>query len=479
MSKTVTPLKTKSPSKTKSVSKTNSLPNTESLYTEKIGIGEKLAYGCGDLASNLVMVLTGTYITFFYTDALGLNVGIVGTLILISRFFDGVSDIFMGFIMDKTKSKHGKARAWMLWLAVPFGICTALLTMVPSFGDVGKYIYVFISYNVVTTLLYTAINIPYGALNSLMTRDQTQRETINVFRMTMAQIGGLIINAVTIPFVNAVGGSTHQGSWMIVSTVYGALATILFLLCFAKTKERVNIVSDEDRKIGFIKTLKLMMKNDAWLLICAIWVVNILGMSIGMGVGVYYAKYILHNEAYFGFLAVVQQGTAIVCMAMMMPFVKKFGKRNVAFVGTIISLFAQLLIIVNPTSFSWLVFCNVIRGIGTAPLMATLFAMMADSIEYGQWKTGVRIEGTLYSATTFGAKIGGGVGMVVATTVLGMAGYNGALAVQSEATLAAISGLYIYVPIIFMVILPILYYFYKLDKQYPQVMKELNEREKK
>lgn len=455
------------------------MKTVESVYTEKIGVGEKLAYGCGDLASNLVMVLTGTYISFFYTDALGLNVGIVGTLILISRFFDGFTDIIMGFIMDKTKSKHGKARAWMLWLAIPFGVCTALLTMVPDLGNVGKYIYVFISYNVVTTFLYTAINIPYGALNSLMTRDQTQRETINVFRMTMAQIGGLIINALTLPFVNAVGGSTNQSAWMIVSSVYGILAALLFLLCFAKTKERVNVVSDEDRKIGFIKTLKLMMKNDAWLLICAIWVVNILGMAIGMGVGVYYAKYILHNEAYFGFLAVIQQGISIVFMAMMMPLVKRFGKRNVALVGTIISLISQLLMIVNPASFSWLVVCNIVKGIGAAPLMATLFAMMADSIEYGHWKTGVRIEGTLYSATTFGAKVGGGVGMVVATTVLGMAGYNGALAVQSESALTAISNLYIYAPIIFLVILPILYCFYKLDKQYPQVIKELTERENK
>lgn len=455
------------------------MKTVESVYTEKIGVREKLAYGCGDLASNLVMVLTGTYISFFYTDALGLNVGVVGTLILISRFFDGFTDIIMGFIMDKTKSKHGKARAWMLWLAIPFGVCTALLTMVPNLGNVGKYIYVFISYNVVTTFLYTAINIPYGALNSLMTRDQTQRETINVFRMTMAQIGGLIINALTLPFVNAVGGSTNQSAWMIVSTVYGILAALLFLLCFAKTKERVNVVSDEDRKIGFIKTLKLMIKNDAWLLICAIWVVNILGMAIGMGVGVYYAKYILHNEAYFGFLAVIQQGVSIVLMAMMMPFVKRFGKRNVALVGTIISLISQLLIIVNPASFSWLVVCNIVKGIGSAPLMATLFAMMADSIEYGHWKTGVRIEGTLYSATTFGAKVGGGVGMVVATTVLGMAGYNGALAVQSESALRAISNLYIYAPIIFLVILPILYCFYKLDKQYPQVIKELTERENK
>ena len=451
----------------------------EQNHIEKIGIGEKLAYGGGDLASNLVLVLSGTYITFFYTDALGLNVAIIGTLMLISRLFDGFSDVAMGFIMDKTKSKHGKARAWMLWLFIPFGICTILLTTVPNLGDIGKYIYVFITYNLMTTILYTAINIPYGALNSLMTRDQTQRASINVFRMTLAQIGGLIINAGTLPLVNAVGGSTNQSAWIIVSAIYGLLASLLFLLCFLMTKERVNAVSDKDREIGLGKTLKLMFKNDAWLIICGIWVVTILGMSIGMSCGVYFAKYILGNEAYFGFLAVTSSGVAIILMAFMMPLVKKYGKRNVALVGTFISLFGQILMAINPTSFNWLMICSVIKGFGSAPLMATLFAMVADSIEYGQWKTGVRVEGTLYAATTFGAKVGGGVGGVIATTILGMAGYNGVLAQQGPEALKAITALYIYVPIIFLAIVPFLYGSYKLDKIYPKVMADLMEREKK
>lgn len=448
------------------------------VYTEKIGLGEKLAYGCGDLASNLVMVLTGTYISFFYSDALGLNIAIVGAIIFASRFLDGLSDVFMGFIMDKTKSKHGKARAWMLWLAIPFGVCTALLTFVPKIGDLGQYIYIFISYNIVTTILYTGINIPYGALNSLMTRDQHQREVINVFRMTMAQIGGIAINMFTLPLVNAMGGSGDQKSWMIVSCIYGFLASALFLLCFFKTKERVNAVSENDRKIGLGKTLSIMMKNDQWLIVCAIWVVNILGMSLGMGVGVYYAKYVLHNEAAFGLLSVIMQGVSIVLMPVMVVFVKKYGKRNTALVGTVISLIGQVLMIVNPTSFGWLAFCGIIKGIGSAPLMATLFAMMADTIEYGQWKTGVRIEGTLYSATTFGAKVGGGLGMAISAAIIGAAGYNGTLAVQSASAMSAIQNLYLYVPIIFMAVIPFLYLMYTLDKKYPQVMADLAKREK-
>lgn len=139
--------------------------------TEKIGIFEKIAYGGGDLASNLVLVLTGTYVTFFYTDALGLNPAIIGTIMMLSRLGDGFTDMIMGYVMDRTRSRHGKARPWLLWLAAPIAVAAILVFLVPNIGNTGKYIYVAVTYNLVTTFLYTMINIPYGALTSLMTRE--------------------------------------------------------------------------------------------------------------------------------------------------------------------------------------------------------------------------------------------------------------------------------------------------------------------
>ena len=215
--------------------------NQSNITSEKIGLFEKIAYGGGDLASNLILVLSSTFVTFFYTDALGLNAAIIGMIMMVSRFLDGTSDIIMGFIVDKTRSKHGKARPWLLWLAIPITVSLILMFTVPQTGDFGKYVYVAITYNLVTTILYTAINIPYGALTSLMSRDQDQRMVINIFRMTMAQIGSLIINAITLPIVNSLGGSGDQKSWIITSVIYGIAALILFLLCFFKTKERVKV----------------------------------------------------------------------------------------------------------------------------------------------------------------------------------------------------------------------------------------------
>lgn len=399
----------------------------ESRYAEKITVGEKIAYGGGDLASNLILVLTSTFVTFFYTDALGLNAGIIGTIMLFSRVFDGVSDMLMGFVMDQVKSKRGKARCWLYWLAIPIALATVLVFLVPNIGDTGKYIFVIITYNLVTTFLYTMINIPYGALTSLMTRDQNQRTVINIFRMFMAQVGYLIINAFTLPLINAVGGSTEQKSWIIVSVMYGILAAALFFICYAKTEERVTISSEQEEKISFGESFKLIMKNNYWLLIVGVWVFTALSMGIGMSVGTYYAKYVLGNENLAGFLTSIALIPTLVCMPFVAPLSQKYGKRNV------------------------------VKGVGSAALTGTLFAMVADTIEYGQWKTGKRVEGMLYSSTTFGAKIGAGVGMAVSMGILGAAGYVGTAAVQTESAMSAITGLYLYAPIPFMIALPILY----------------------
>lgn len=453
--------------------------NGQKNFVEKISTFEKIAYGGGDLASNFVLVLTGTFVTFFYTDALGLNAAIVGAIMMFSRLADGFTDIIMGYIMDKTHSKHGKARAWLLWLSIPIGIATILVFLVPNIGVTGKYIYIAITYNLVTTFLYTMINIPYGALTSLMSRDQDQRMIINIFRMFMAQAGSLIINACTLPLVNAMGGSTKQRSWIIVSILYGVVAAALFLLCFAKTKERVRVQAEKNNELGFLTSFKLIIKNNYWLLLVGIWVSMVLGMSMSGSVGTYYAKYILGNENIAGFLGALGIVPVLIIMPLTAPLNRKFGKRNVALYGSFVSIAGQLLMLLNPASAAWLMFCAVIKGIGSATLSGTMFAMIADTIEYGHWKTGTRVEGMLYSSTTFGAKVGAGVGGAVALAVIGAAGYDGLAAVQAPAALEAIKVLYLIVPIPFVIIIPILYACYKLDKIYPKVMEELNQSEQK
>jgi GPH family glycoside/pentoside/hexuronide:cation symporter len=446
---------------------------------EKIGLVEKLAYGGGDLGCNLILVLVGSYAAFFYTDALGLSAGIIGSIMLASRIFDGISDIFMGFIMDKTKSRHGKARPWILWLALPIAVATVLIFLVPNTGDLGKYIYIAITYNLVSTFLYTAINIPYGALTALMSRDQDQRLVINIFRMMMASIGGLAISALTLPFVNALGGSGLQRSWVIASMVYGFLAMALLFFCFGKTKERVKVEPTKNRgeKVSFVRSLRLMLKNDCWVLMALLWIIMSLGLTISMSMGTYYAKYVLLDENIGGYLAALSTLPALLLMPLVAPVVRKTGKRNIAILGCTISLAGQLLMLLNPAHVGWLMFCSFFRGIGYGPIAGTIFALIADTIEYGQWKTGIRIEGMLYSSTTFGAKVASGLGGAIAMGVIGAAGYHGLAAVQTSAALAAIKGMYLYAAIPSLALSPLLLLFYRLDKIYPQVMADLKARE--
>lgn len=423
----------------------------ESRYAEKITVGEKIAYGGGDLASNLILVLTSTFVTFFYTDALGLNAGIIGTIMLFSRVFDGVSDMLMGFVMDQVKSKRGKARCWLYWLAIPIALATVLVFLVPNIGDTGKYIFVIITYNLVTTFLYTMINIPYGALTSLMTRDQNQRTVINIFRMFVAQVGSLIINAFTLPLINAVGGSTEQKSWIIVSVMYGILAAVLFFICYAKTEERVTISSEQEEKISFGESFKLIMKNNYWLLIVGVWVFTALSMGIGMSVGTYYAKYVLGNENLAGFLTSIALIPTLVCMPFVAPLSQKYGKRNV----------------VKGSKRCW--FCSSYRNFICHGCRYYRIWSVENRKESGRYAV---FQHNLWCQNRRRCRYGSIYGNP------GSSRYVGTAAVQTESAMSAITGLYLYAPLPFMIAIPILYCFYKLDKIYPQVMEDLEKREK-
>lgn len=442
---------------------------------EEISFGEKFAYGLGDLASNLALALTASLITYFYTNVIGIAAATAGTIMLVSRIFDGVTDVLMGILVDKTHSKYGKARPWILWMAFPLGISTIMLVTVPNISITGKIIYAFITYNLATTVFYTAINIPYGALNSFMTRDQYQRSVINIFRMSMAMIGSAVITSITLPIINSFGGK--QDAWIKVTSFYAIIAVILFLVCFKRTKERVTRdTTHSNDNIKVKESVKALLKNKYWLIIVLIWLVMALGMSFSGTISIYYAQYVLGNSSYMGLIAAAGAIPTIVIIPFMAPFIKRFGKRNLALGGSFIAMVGALCMLIAPHSLSMIIAASVIKGIGMAPLAATIFAMVADTIEYGEWRTRVRVQGLLYSATTFGAKVGAGVGGGLAGYILSVAGYNGMIASQPNSAIKAIIIMFLVVPILFAVIQAICFWFYKLDKEYPQIMLDLQER---
>ena len=214
---------------------------------------ERFCYGCGDFGCNIIYTAMSAFLLFYYTDYAGVSAAAVGTIMLISRVFDGVSDIIMGTIVDRTRSKYGKARVWMLRMCVPFALAGILLFSVPTFlGSTAKLVYVFITYNLVSTVVYTAINVPYSSLNALMTQDPYERSVLSIFRNLLATAGTLLINLVTLPLVEFFGD--NAAAWTKTFAVLGVLAVVAFLLTFIGTKERVHAVSElngETEKISF------------------------------------------------------------------------------------------------------------------------------------------------------------------------------------------------------------------------------------
>jgi len=446
---------------------------TKEREEEKIGFTEKLGYGLGDLASNLIFAAVSSFLVFYYTDIAGASAAAIGTIILLSRVLDGITDIGMGFIVDKTNSKHGKARPWLLWMAIPFTLSAILLFTVPDLGEVGTLIYIAITYNVVH-IIYTAINIPYGVLNARMTQDSYQRATLNIFRMFSALIATVIIMFLTLPLVEVFGGG--KTGWTITFTIFGIIAGLLFFTTFLTTKERITAVNENQEKLPMNKGVKALFKNKYWALMVLFSLVTYTANGLSSGLGVYYAQYILENPALVGPLGFAGLFPVMIGLLFIAPIIKKYGKRNSMLIGLIISLIGTAIIFVDPSSFSLVLIGSIVRGIGGVPMAASFFAMLADTIEYGEWKTGVRTEGLVYSAGSFGTKVGSGLGAALMGWLLALGGYVGGVAEQSESAISMIMFLFVWAPAIIAVLQMAILAFYKLDKIYPQILSDLQKR---
>ncbi|WP_195237652.1 MFS transporter [Romboutsia sp. 1001285H_161024_C4] len=444
------------------------------IQSSRISIGERFAYGCGDLGCNIIYSAMSAFLLFYYTDYAGVSAAAVGSIMFISRLLDGFSDLAMGVIVDRTKSKYGKARPWILRMAVPFAIAAVLLFSVPAnLGDTAKLVYVFITYNLVSTIIYTAINVPYATLNSLITQDQYERGVLSIFRMILATCGSLIINGLTLPLVEYFGN--NASAWTKTFIVFGVASIIVFLITFVGTKERVVSSKKEKNEIVPFKVgIKALFKNKYWIQITLCLVCIFIVFSINGGSSVYYAKFILGDEKLFAPINMTSNISQIIAMFIMAPFIKKFGKRNVLISGSVILILSNIMFMVGGQSYFSIIFASIIKGIGNAGVGATMFAIVSDTIEYGEWKTGYRTEGLINSASSFGFKVGNGLGSAILGAILSIGGYIGSAAVQSDSAIMSIKVCFIYLPIIITVLQIIIMSFYKLDKEYNTILQALN-----
>lgn len=443
--------------------------------SEKITVKERLAYGCGDFSSNIMYSAMAAFLMFYYTDYIGVSAAVVGSIMLFSRIFDGISDLIMGVIIDRTKSPFGKARIWILRLVIPYAIGTVLLFSVPAgWSEMAKYVYIFFSYNIAFTVLFTGINLPYATLTALMTQDQYERSVLSIFRMILATCGTLFIKTCTFPVVKFFGDDAR--AWTYTFVVFGALEIITFMITFLFTRERVNTSEDKRMSIPISLGFKALVKNKYWFMATLNLVLIFIAQGVNGSSEVYYAKEVLGNGNLVGTFSVALQVTQIVCMFFIAGFVKKFGKRNVLMTGAAIMIVGYGIMGIGAERLPVLIAGCMLRGVGNAGISACMFAMVTDTIEYGEWKTGIRTEGLINSAASFGQKIGNGLSNVVMGAILAAGGYVGTAATQTASAISAIKVSYIYVPIVLTVAQIIVLAFYHLDKEYDAILENIKKR---
>lgn len=441
-----------------------------------VSLREKICYGLGDSACNVVYGLCSTLLTFFYTDYVGVSAALVGIIFLITRVFDGVSDIIMGFITDRTKSKYGKARPWILWMAVPYAVTFVMLFLIPANASVTvQAIYIFVTYNLVNTIVYTALNLPYSTMASLITRDQKSRTSTQAIRIFCGPMGKMLVTVSTIPLVQMFGNT--QKSWIIVSVIFAAIALVLLLICFFNIEERVVIEAAKNQKVSVKQNLKALFSNQYWAICLGLWGFMVMMSTVTGTIETYYCKYILGNEALYSPIYAAELIAQSIVVLIVPQFVVKYGKRNLTLGGILLVIVAQLVWLSDPMSVSIAMASAVLRGIGVAPLWACVFPMIADSAEFGQWKTHVRQDGMIFSAASVGSKLGGGLASAVIGLMMDSVGYDGLAATQSQEAMDMITSICMYAPIIFSVIIIVLCLMYKLDKLYPQVIADLKKRD--
>ena len=440
--------------------------------TLKTSLFEKISYGMGDVACNVVFALTSGLVTYFYTNVMGVSAALVGMIMLISRIFDGVSDVTIGVIMDKIHSKHGRGRAWILWMMIPYGVtAVALFCLPPQATGAVQAIYIFITYNLCTTVVYTALNLPYGAMAPLMTNDEQDLAKINLFRMSMSPIGYLIVSAATLPIINRMGGD--QAAWIKVTIIYSLVAIALLLWCFLGTKERVQMqAAEEAEKLPLSTRFGALLKNKYFLLTMCSTLCLAMYQTINGTCATYYAQYVLGNNEYFSALNMAETIPQIAVIMILAPFIKKFGKRNLVLAGSIIIVIAQLALLVAPANPTWAIAVAALRGLGKAPLFGCCFTMTADIVNYGHWKTGVRVQALVFSAGTFGQKFGGGIAGALVGNLMDKSGFTG-LAQEIPSAVAMVKNLYIWGAVVAWALIAIIMFAYKLDKEYDGIMADM------
>ena len=420
----------------------------------------KIGYGSGDVAGNVVYAFLTSFVMIYLTDTIGLMPGIVGTLIAASKLFDGVTDIFFGSMIDKTHSRLGKARPWMLYGYIGCAITLVAVFAVPtSFGDTAKYAWFFIAYTLLNGVFYTANNIAYSALTSLVTKNAKERVQMGSYRFIFAFATSLVIQSVTVGFVDKCGGGA--AAWRTVAIIYAIIGFVVNTISCLSVKElpeeelNDGAVTDKEEKYGLVQAFKLLVKNKFYMMICGVYILQQL-YSAMIGAGIYYMTWVLKNKNLFGVFSWAVNIPLIIALVFTPTLVGKWkGMYKLNLRGYMLAVAGRALVIVAGYlgSVPLMLLFTAVAALGQGPWQGDMNAVIASCSEYTYLTQGKRVDGTMYSCTSLGVKLGGGLGTAITGWLLEFSHFNSSLAVQPDSCLSMLHTMYLWIPVVICVII--------------------------
>lgn len=447
----------------------------EKILKELVPWKERISYGLSDTACNLAFQVISIYLMFFYTDVYGISAAAVGTLFLVARIVDAFDGPIIGILIDRTNTRWGKSRPFFLWFAVPFGLFCVLTFTTPDFSDTGKIVWAYVTY-ILVSILYSLVNLPITSILPSLTNNPQERTVLGTVRMVGGTLGQIIVTVFTLPIVAALGQGNQQRGFFLTILMFAIIAVMLLLNTFFHTKERVENV----QKVVHLKdSIKAMKHNWPWIIMILMNFIYWLAMTMKNQTTVYFFKYNLNREDLIPLIMALAFGS-LLTLLFTPSVAARFGKRNTMEMGLVLAIIGQIVMGFGAHSLSIPVIIAgvIVNALGIGFISGLISVMLADTVDYGEWKNGVRAQGLLTSASSFSAKFGMGIGGAITAGILAAGGYQ-ANQTQTAQALSAIEFNFVWIPIIGFAIAGIALLFYRADRMEKMYLVELEERNKK
>ena len=437
--------------------------------TQKLRFGEKLGYGLGDTASNFFFATFNVFLLYYYTDIFGLTAAAVGTMFLVTKIVDAISDPIMGLIADRTDSRWGKFRPYLLWAAVPYGLCGYAMFASPDLSYAGKLVYAYVTYSLMM-LAYTAINVPYSALMGVISPSSIERTKVASYRFFCAFTASWLIGTFVTPLKNILGGGDEALGFQLTMLIFAVISVLLFWTTFATTRERVRPPSTTS---DLNQDFRALFSNGPWKALFAAGVFALMNIAVRNGTLLYYFKYYVGDDGTRIFLifdkTAIFMSTGLLAMlvgvALTRTLSSRFEKRHLMIVLSLLNALSMALFFFTPPDkYSLMVAINCAGALAAGPTPALVWSMYADCADYGEWKTGRRTTALVFSTVQFSHKLGLAVGVGLAGIILAWFGFV-ANEAQSATSMLGIRLMFSVFPAALAILGVIAIYFYRIDSE--------------